>query len=120
MPVPSHFLGAGNSPLSTNAVFGGAGAVTGAGTTATDAAAITSGTLVTLAGANNSGVKLPPTEVGMEFWFRNDTGNTIILYPNTTATTINAAAASLSIATARTVVVKAITSTTLVSITAAS
>jgi hypothetical protein len=120
MPVPSHFLGAGNSPLSTGAVFGGGATVTGAGTTAADATAITTGSLITLAGASNTGVKLPPTEVGMEFWFRNDTGNTIKLYPYSTATTINAAQASLDIATAKTVVVKAITSTTLASITAAS
>ncbi len=120
MPRPSNVMGAGNSPLTALAIFGEPTPVVGAGTTAADATAITGGSLVTLTGVGNSGVKLPPTEAGMVFVFRNDGGNTVILYPYSTATTINAAAASLSIATARTCVVWAVTSTTLCSLTAAS
>jgi hypothetical protein len=119
MPIPSHFSGAGNSMLSTAAAFGGAQAAVGAGTDASTATQLT-GTMITLTGASNSGVKLQQTEVGAFWVFRNDGGNTVKVYPFSTATTINAAQASLDIATAKTVFIWAVTATTLASITAAS
>ena len=60
MPYPSHFLGAGNSPLSTSANFGGTAAVVGAGTTAADAT-LFNASFIVVTGASNSGIKLPPT-----------------------------------------------------------
>jgi hypothetical protein len=50
---------------------------------------------------------------------RNDSGQTITVYPFSTATTMNAAAASVTLATAKTMLVKATSATTWVTLTGA-
>ena len=58
------------------------------------------------------GVRLPATEEGAEIWIRNDSGQTIAIYPfETSGTTINAGAASVSLPTAKTMVLKALSPT---------
>ena len=54
-----------------------------------------------------------------EMIIRNDSGQTITVYPYNTSTTMNAAAASVSLATAKTMLVKATSATTWVTLTGA-
>ncbi len=81
MPFPSHFLAAGNSPQSVNSNFGGgATGLLATGSTAADALQL-SNTFNTFTTASAGGAKLQPTEVGAWVVIRNDSGNTITVYP---------------------------------------
>jgi len=104
----------GNSAGSTSAICGGGtSGLTALGSTAADALQLSTSMNRISGGAGSSGVKLPPTEMGMECWIRNDSGQTILVYPYSVASTINAAAASFSVATAKTAVFKADSGTTI-------
>lgn len=107
----SHILAAGNSPLTC-------GAIVGAGATGLVATGSTQATALQLSYSQNAittssastGVKLPPTEAGAEVWIRNESGQTITIYPyETSGTTFNAAASTVTVATAKTIVLKAVT-----------
>lgn len=111
--IPSRMMAMGNAANSTGAICGGGtSGLTATGSTAADALQLSTSMSRLSGGAGSSGVKLLPTEMGAEMWVRNDSGQTILVYPFSTASTINAAAASFSIATAKTAVFKADSSTT--------
>lgn len=113
MTFPSRVLAAGNSSLSTGAICGGGtiGLVAVGTNQATALQLTTTANAITTSSAS-TGVKLPATEQGGEVWIRNDSGQTITVYPfETSGTTFNAAASSVTIATAKTAVFRAVTST---------
>ena len=117
MAIPSRVLAAGNSPLSTLNICGdGATGLVATGTTATDALQLSAVWNTITTSSASTGVKLPPTEVGAMVGIRNDSGQTITIYPFSTASTINAAAASVTIATAKTMILFATSATTWASV----
>ena len=118
MPIPSRILAMGNAPGSTTAIAGyGTTGLVATGSTAADALQL-SADWNTFTTGSAGGAKLPPTEMGAVIGIRNDSGNTITVYP-ATGSTINAAAASVTLATAKTMLLFAISATTWASITTA-
>lgn len=116
MAIPSRVLASGNSPLATVSICGdGATALVSTGSTAADALQLSAVWNVFTTGSAG-GAKLPPTEVGAMVGIRNDSGNTITVYPFNTSSTINAAAASVTIATAKTMILFATSATTWASV----
>ena len=110
--IPSRVMAAGNSPMTVQTICGtGTSGLVATGTTATDALQLSTSMNRITTSAASSGVKLPPTEMGAEVWIRNDSGQTIVVYPPT-GSTLNAAAASLNVATAKTLICKADSATT--------
>ena len=119
MPIPSRVLGSGNAPLSTTSICGdGAVALVALGSTATDALQLSAVWNTITTSSASTGVKLPPTEAGAVVGIRNDSGQTITVYP-ATGSTINAAASSFSLATAKTALFFAPSATTWAAITTA-
>lgn len=120
MAFPSRIMGAGNSSLTAQVICGeGAVGLVATGTTAADALQLNVSNNTITTSAASTGVKLPPTEVGAQVIIRNDSGQTVTVYPYDTNSTINAAAASVSVATAKTILLAATSATTWVSITGA-
>lgn len=112
MAFPSHVLAAGNSPMSTRAINGtGTSGIVALGTTIADATQLSTTMNRITTSSASTGVILPPTEEGMEIWIRNDSGQTITIYPKA-GSTINAAASTITIATAKTMILKADSATT--------
>jgi len=112
MAIPSRVLGSGTPSLTTVSICGdGATGLVAVGSTAADALQLSAiwNTLTT--SSASTGVKLPPTEAGAMVGIRNDSGQTITVYP-ATGSTINAAAASYSLATAKTALFFAPSATT--------
>jgi len=111
--ITSQILSAGSSPLLATVISGtGAAGLVAVGTNAATALQLSYSQNAITTSSVSTGVKLPPTEQGNEIWIRNDSGQTITVYPfETSGTTFNAAAASVTIATAKTMVLKAVTST---------
>jgi hypothetical protein len=119
MPIPSRVLASGNSPLSTTSVCGdGATGLVAVGSTASDSLQLSAVWNTITTSSSGTGVKLPPTEAGAVVGIRNDSGQTVTVYP-ATSSTINAGASSLSVATAKTVLLFATSATTWASITGA-
>lgn len=117
MTFPSRVLAAGNSPLATGAICGGGttGLVATGSTQATALQLTTTGNALTTGAA--AGVKLPATEQGGEVWIRNDSGQNQTIYPfETSGTTFNAAASTITLATAKTIVLRALTNSYWISI----
>jgi len=120
MTIPSRVLGAGNSSLSTQSICGtGAVGLVALGTTIADALLLSADYNTLTTSSASTGVRLLPTEAGATVVIRNDSGVTIAVYPYSVASTINAGATSLSLATAKTAVFYATSATTWVSITTA-
>lgn len=120
MAIPSRILASGNSPLATISIAGdGATGLTAAGTTTTDALQLSAvfNTLSTVAAS--TGVKLPPTEAGAMVGIRNDGASTVTIYPYNTSSTVNAAATSVTLAAAKTMILFATSATTWASVTGA-
>jgi hypothetical protein len=116
MPFPSHIMAMGQSAGATGAIVGsGATGLVATGSTAADALQL-SNTFNTFTTGSAGGAKLQPTEVGAWVVIRNDSGNTITVYPFNTSSTVNAAAASVTVATAKTMILFATSSTTWASI----
>lgn len=119
MAIPSRVLASGNSPLATTSICGdGATGLVAVGTNLATALQLSAvfNTITTSAGS--TGVALPTCEVGAVIGIRNDSGQTISVYPKT-GTTINAAASSVTLATALTMLIFATSATTWASITSA-
>ena len=115
MAIPSRVLASGNSPLATISICGdGATALVATGSTAADALQLSAVWNVFTTGSAG-GAKLPPTEVGAMVGIRNDSGNTVTVYPST-GSTVNAAAASVTLATAKTMILFATSATTWASV----
>jgi len=113
-------MGAGNSPLTAETICGtGAVGLVALGTTIADALLLSADYNTLTTSSASTGVRLLPTEAGATVVIRNDSGVTIAVYPYSVASTINAGATSLSLATAKTAVFYATSATTWVSITTA-
>ena len=67
-------------------------AVAAAGTIISDATPLTSVANRCSTGAASSGVRLPAADIGVEIYFRNDSGNTINVWPESASVGINAGA----------------------------
>ena len=120
MAFPSRIMGAGNSSLTAQVICGeGAVGLVATGTTAADALQLSAVNNAITTSAASTGVKLPPTEVGAQVIIRNDSGQTITVYPYNTSSTIDAAAASVTVANTKTILLAATSATTWVSITGA-
>ena len=116
MAIPSRVLGAGNSALSTISICGdGATAIVATGSSATDALQLSACYNSIGTAAASTGVKLPPTEVGAMVAVYNGGASTLTVYP-ATGSTINAAAASLSVTATTRVLFIATSATTWISI----
>ena len=120
MAFPSRIMGAGNSPLSAESICGtGAVGLVAVGTTAATALQLSAVNNTITTSAASTGVKLSPTEVGAQVIVRNDSGQTVTIYPYDTGSTINAGATSVTVATAKTILLAATSATTWVSLTGA-
>ena len=119
MAFPSRILGAGNSPLSSSTICGdGATALVAVGSTIADALQLSAVWNTITTSSSGTGVILPPTEVGAMIGIRNDSGQTVTVYPKS-GSTINAAAPNLAVVTAKTVILFATSATTWASVTTA-
>ena len=116
MAIPSRILSAGNSPLATVSIAGdGAVGLVAVGSTIADALQLSAVWNTIAASSASTGVILPPTEAGAMIGIRNDSGQTITIYPKS-GSTINAAASTLTVATAKTVILFATSATTWASV----
>ena len=112
MAIPSRVMGSGNAALSTLSICGdGATGLVAVGSTAADALQLSAVWNTLTTSSASTGVKLPPTEAGAMVGIRNDSGQTITVYP-ATSSTINAGASSYSLATAKTALFFAPSATT--------
>jgi hypothetical protein len=94
----------GFSSAQTEAMVGEAGSIALAGSTAADATIITSE--CTLIASGSGGAALPASDKGDTYLIKNESGNTATLYPSKTAGTVTInATTSLSMATAKSVIV---------------
>jgi len=119
MAIPSRILSAGNSPLATVSIAGdGATGLVAVGSTAADALQLSAVWNTITTSSASTGVKLPPTEAGAMVGIRNDSGQTVTVYP-ATSSTINAGASSVTLATAKTMILFATSATTWASVTRA-
>lgn len=111
--ITSHVLAAGTSPMLAQTIAGGgATGLVALGSSQTDALQLSTSQNAITTSSASTGVKLPKTEMGSEIWIRNDSGQTITVYPfETSGTTFNAAASSVTVATAKTIIFKAVTAT---------
>lgn len=101
-------LGAGTSPFATAAICGTGGSVVALGNNQATAAPLANANNVIAASAAATGVRLPPADSGSEVWLYNTSGQTISIYPfETSGSTINGAA-SITVANAKAMVLKAI------------
>lgn len=119
--ITSHVLAAGTSPMLAQTITGGgASGLVAVGSSQTDALQLSASQNAITTSSASTGVKLQKTEAGNEVWIRNDSGQTITVYPfETSGTTFNAAASSVTVATAKTAVFKALSATYWMSITTA-
>ena len=116
MPIPSRVLASGNSPLATVSICGdGATALVAVGTNQATALQLSAVFNTITTSSSGTGVILPPTEAGMVVGIRNDSGQTLKIYPSGSAT-INAAATSVDLSTAKTMIVFGVSATTLASV----
>ena len=116
MAIPSRVQASGNSGLSTTSICGdGATALVAVGSTIADALQLSAVWNTLTTSSASTGVILPPTEVGAMIGLRNDSGQTITVYPKS-GSTINAGASTLSVATAKTVILFATSATTWASV----
>ena len=96
MALPSRVLNSGVTSLSTVAICGdGSSAVSAAGSTSSDATALSSIYNRVSTVAAGAGVKLPPCEMGATIWITNAGANALTVYPYDTGTTISGATSLL-------------------------
>lgn len=101
MPFIEHLMGLGTPGAVASAMAGGgATGLVATGSTATDALQLSASWNAITTSSASTGVILPKASGGF-CGIRNDSGQTITVYPGT-GKTINAAAASVTVATAKT------------------
>ena len=111
MAIPSRVLASGNSPLATTSICGdGTTGLVAVGSSATDALQLSAVFNKITTSSASTGVKLQPTEMGAIVGIRNDSGQTISVYP-ATGSTMNAAASSVTLADGKTMLCFGISST---------
>tara|TARA_R110000787_G_scaffold99632_6_gene204284 strand:+ start:566 stop:904 length:339 start_codon:yes stop_codon:yes gene_type:complete len=109
-------MAAGNSPLATTSICGdGAVGLVAVGSSIADALQLSAVWNTITTSSSSTGVILPPTEAGAMIGIRNDSGQTVTVYPKA-GSTINAAASTLSVANAKTVILFAVSATTWASV----
>jgi hypothetical protein len=119
MSIPSRVLAAGNAPLSTLNICGdGATGLVATGSTIADALQLSAVWNTVTTSSASTGLILPPTEAGNMVGIRNDSGQTIVIYPPS-GSTINAAASSVTLANGKTMICFAPSATTWASVTSA-
>lgn len=119
MPIPSRVLASGTSPLATISICGdGSTGLVAVGTNLATGLQLSAVWNAITTSSSGTGVILPPTEAGAIVGIRNDSGQTIAVYPKT-GSTINAAASSVNLATALTMICFATSATTWASVTSA-
>ncbi len=119
MPITSQILAAGTSPLLSSVIAGtGATGLVAVGTNLATALQLSNSWNTITTSAGSTGVALPPTEAGCVVGIRNDSGQTISVYPRS-GSTVNAGASSVTLATATTMLLFAPSATTWASITSA-
>lgn len=101
MPRTKSIMSSGQSALAAQAIVGLVQSTTLSGSTSADARAITASNVLFTGGTG--GAILPSSDAGDNFRIKNESGNTCTLYPPTGAT-INGTT-SLSVATAKSVIV---------------
>lgn len=119
MPIPSRIMAMGQSGAAAEAICGyGRTGLVAVGSSATDALQLSADWNTITTSSASTGVKLPPTEAGAMVGIRNDSGQTVTIYP-ATGSTINAGSASVTLATAKTALLFAVSATTWALITTA-
>lgn len=112
MPIPSQVLASGNTPMATIAISGsGATGLVAVGSSITDALQLSAVWNTLTTSSASTGVILPPTEAGAVIGLRNDSGQTVTIYPKA-GSTINAGSSTVTVATAKTVLLFATSATT--------
>lgn len=96
MSILEHVMGSGNSPMSSGAITGGgATGIVATGTTSADAKQLSTTWNAITTSSASTGVILPKTAGGY-CGIRNDSGQTITVYPGT-GNTVNNAASSVTL-----------------------
>lgn len=105
MPRKLNMMSAGLSALQADAIGGTVQSAVLAGSTAADAVKLNK-SIVLLTTASAGGASLPASQAGDTFLIKNESGNTCTLYPSATAGTVTInTTTSLSVATAKSVVI---------------
>ena len=118
MPFLEHLMGLGTPPALADATAGGGKTgLVAVGSTATDALQLSASWNTITTSSGSTGVILPKASGGF-CGIRNDSGQTINVYPGT-GNTVNAAASSVTVATAKTAFFFMTSATTWASITGA-
>lgn len=118
MSIPSRILSAGNSPLSTISIAGDAATgLVAVGSTQATALQLSAVYNAITTSAASTGVILPTTEPGASVVIYNASGQTISIYPPVSSQ-INAVAVNgaYTVATAKTVILFAVSSTVWVTV----
>lgn len=119
MPFIEHLMGLGTPPNQAAAIAGGGRTgLVAVGSSAGTALQLSASWNAITTSAGSTGVILPGQTSGGFCGIRNDSGQTITVYPGT-GKTINAAAASVTLATATTMLIFQTSATTWASITSA-
>ena len=82
MAIPKELVGVGFAPMQATGMGGTYNAVTAAGSSQADAAAIASGLTVVASADGTKGVILPAVEAGSEVDVFNNSGSTLKVYPD--------------------------------------
>lgn len=118
MPFVEHLMGLGTPPVLASATAGGgATGLVAVGSTAGTALQLSASWNAITTSAGSTGVILPVASGGF-CGIRNDSGQTIVVYPGT-GKTVNAAASSVTLATALTMLCFQTSATTWATITSA-
>lgn len=102
-------LASGVSPITTSAICGTGGNVTALGANQATAAQLPNANNVINSAAAATGVRLPPANPGSEVWLYNTSGQTVSIYPFEAAGVTVNGAASITLATAKALVLKCFT-----------
>lgn len=124
MAYASELVGVGIAPVTASGMGGAYAAITAAGSSQTDATALTASNCVVASADGTKGVILKG-QVGDEVWVFNNSGSTLKVYPTTGAaisvagTGLGSANAAFSQLTYKTTMYKCVTSTQWLAITSA-
>lgn len=118
MPFPEHLMGLGTPGLTASAMAGGGTTgLVATGSTSADALQLSASWNTITTSSASTGVILPKVSGGFG-GIRNDSGQTITVYPPS-GSTVNAAASSVTLATAKTMLFFATSPTTWATLTGA-
>jgi len=112
MTIPSHVLASGSSPQMAQTIAGaGQTGLVATGSTQATALQLPASYNAITTSAASTGVKLPPIEQGASVEIWNNSGQTITIYPfETSGVTFNNGATTLSLASAKSISLRAYSS----------